>query len=110
MLNIEVEVAYASPTKQILLKLQVKAGSNIKDVLLTANIIPKLQMLDPKFAAQFAGDSAVVLPKLAVGIFGKQKTLDTTVVTGDRIEIYRQLHLDPKEARRRRAQQQRKKK
>jgi uncharacterized protein len=38
-----------------------------------------------------------------VGIFGKEATLETPVAEGDRVEIYRRLALDPKEARRLRA-------
>lgn len=38
-----------------------------------------------------------------VGIFGKRVTLDARVADGDRVEIYRPLKLDPKEARRNRA-------
>ncbi|MBA4696868.1 MAG: RnfH family protein [Legionella sp.] len=39
---------------------------------------------------------------LSVGIFSKQKPLDTILEQGDRIEIYRPLLLDPKEQRRKR--------
>lgn len=39
----------------------------------------------------------------AVGIFGRRVTLDTALCDGDRVEIYRALDADPKEARRRRA-------
>ena len=39
----------------------------------------------------------------AVGIFGKRVGLDHALVEGDRVEIYRPLAIDPKEARRRRA-------
>jgi putative ubiquitin-RnfH superfamily antitoxin RatB of RatAB toxin-antitoxin module len=38
-----------------------------------------------------------------VGIFGKRVTMDTRLADGDRVEIYRPLKLDPKEARRKRA-------
>ncbi|HUQ25949.1 MAG TPA: RnfH family protein [Burkholderiales bacterium] len=38
-----------------------------------------------------------------VGIFGKRVSTDTRLKEGDRVEIYRPLNLDPKEARRRRA-------
>ena len=38
-----------------------------------------------------------------VGIFGKLTKLDTVLRQKDRVEIYRQLLADPKEARRRRA-------
>ena len=38
-----------------------------------------------------------------LGIYGKLKTLDTVLREGDRVEIYRPLMADPKDARRRRA-------
>lgn len=38
-----------------------------------------------------------------VGIYGKKKPLDTVLREHDRIEVYRPLQADPKEARRRRA-------
>jgi len=38
-----------------------------------------------------------------VGIFGKRVALDHPLADGDRVEIYRPLAMDPKEARRRRA-------
>ncbi len=41
----------------------------------------------------------------AVGVFGKLRSLDYTVQAGDRVEIYQQLHMDPKEARRVRAKE-----
>jgi len=39
----------------------------------------------------------------AVGIFGKRVDLDHRLAEGDRVEIYRPLAMDPKEARRQRA-------
>ncbi|MCE9657848.1 MAG: RnfH family protein [Burkholderiales bacterium] len=39
----------------------------------------------------------------AVGIWGRAARLDTRLAEGDRVEIYRPLLLDPKEARRLRA-------
>jgi putative ubiquitin-RnfH superfamily antitoxin RatB of RatAB toxin-antitoxin module len=38
-----------------------------------------------------------------VGIFGKLCDLNQLLKAGDRVEIYRALHNDPKEARRQRA-------
>jgi hypothetical protein len=38
-----------------------------------------------------------------VGIFGRLVALEHALATGDRVEIYRPLTADPKEARRRRA-------
>jgi putative ubiquitin-RnfH superfamily antitoxin RatB of RatAB toxin-antitoxin module len=43
------------------------------------------------------------LTSCAVGIHGKKKTLDTVLREHDRVEVYRPLIADPKEARRRRA-------
>jgi putative ubiquitin-RnfH superfamily antitoxin RatB of RatAB toxin-antitoxin module len=37
-----------------------------------------------------------------VGIFGKIATLETTVKEGDRVEIYRQITVDPQTVQRRR--------
>jgi len=39
----------------------------------------------------------------AVGIHGQRVTLDSALRDGDRVEIYRPLRLDPKQARRQRA-------
>ncbi len=40
----------------------------------------------------------------SVGIWGRVAPLDSLLADGDRVEIYRSLRLNPKEARRRRAQ------
>ena len=39
----------------------------------------------------------------SVGIWGRACSLDVAVRAGDRVEVYRSLQVDPKEARRRRA-------
>jgi len=38
-----------------------------------------------------------------VGVHGRRVSLDTPLADGDRVEIYRPLRADPKEARRQRA-------
>jgi len=42
---------------------------------------------------------------LSYGIFGEQCGLDALLSDGDRVEIYRQLEVDPKVRRRQRASQ-----
>lgn len=42
-----------------------------------------------------------------VGIWGRASAPDATVAAGDRVEVYRPLPVDAKEARRRRAAEQR---
>ena len=37
------------------------------------------------------------------GIFGKRVAMDTRLADGDRVEVYRPLRMDPKQARRARA-------
>jgi putative ubiquitin-RnfH superfamily antitoxin RatB of RatAB toxin-antitoxin module len=44
---------------------------------------------------------------MAVGIFGRVVKADVVLLAGDRVEIYRPLIADPKEARRRRAARKR---
>ena len=42
----------------------------------------------------------LLVSSLAVGVWGKRCTLGTTLRDRDRVEIYRPLQVDPKEARR----------
>ncbi|MGH8214454.1 MAG: RnfH family protein [Rhodanobacteraceae bacterium] len=42
-----------------------------------------------------------------IGIFSRKTAFDARLRDGDRVEIYRPLKIDPKEARRRRAEKQR---
>jgi putative ubiquitin-RnfH superfamily antitoxin RatB of RatAB toxin-antitoxin module len=53
------------------------------------------------------GSDAVDISTQAVGIWGRSVDLDAELAEGDRVEIYRPLQMDPKEARRRRAQPRR---
>jgi putative ubiquitin-RnfH superfamily antitoxin RatB of RatAB toxin-antitoxin module len=79
MAVLEVEVAQADPKARVL----VPEGSTVRDVLEKSGLLP--------------------LPRGKVGIFGRLVSPDTPVADGDRIELYRPLAADPKEARRRRA-------
>jgi len=49
----------------------------------------------------------LVLDGLAVGVWGKLRALDEALRDRDRVEIYRPLLVDPKEARRQRYQSHR---
>jgi putative ubiquitin-RnfH superfamily antitoxin RatB of RatAB toxin-antitoxin module len=86
---IAVEVVYALPYRQTLIKLDLPAKTTVKDALelsgLTAHF-PEFDWTNPP-----------------VGIFGNLCPLERVLQTGDRIEIYRPLTQDPKTARRRRA-------
>lgn len=51
--------------------------------------------------------AAGVREAVAAGIFGEQVEPETRLSDGDRVEVYRSLRMDPKEARRRRARKRR---
>jgi hypothetical protein len=53
-----------------------------------------------KIAAAFPDASIAHLP---TGIWGRPVERDETLADGDRVEVYRELEIDPKEARRLRA-------
>lgn len=86
---ITVEVVYARPGEQVLEQLSVAANSTVDVVLQQSGILERFPEID--------------LNVNKVGIFGKATTLSSNVVEGDRIEIYRPLIADPKEARKKRA-------
>ena len=47
--------------------------------------------------------AAIDVSRCEVGIWGRATRLDAQLTDGDRVELYRPLAMDPKEARRRRA-------
>jgi putative ubiquitin-RnfH superfamily antitoxin RatB of RatAB toxin-antitoxin module len=77
---LKVEVVHAQPDGAEVVEVRLAEGATVRDAL-----------------------AASGLKGNQVGIFGKRVTLDTRVAHGDRVEIYRPLAIDPKEARRRRA-------
>lgn len=87
--SIPVQVCYAGRRRLLLLQLEVAADSTVRQAITASGILQQAPELD--------------LDTSRVGIFGKLKTLDSIVREHDRIEIYRPLIADPKEARRRRA-------
>ena len=84
--NIEVEIVYALTEYQYLKMLQVPAGSTVEQVIRLSDIMNQFPEID--------------LKKNRLGIFNKFVDLKTVLQAYDRIEIYRPLRIDPKEARR----------
>jgi putative ubiquitin-RnfH superfamily antitoxin RatB of RatAB toxin-antitoxin module len=91
----EIEIAHAEPNKQTILKLSVAQGATIEQAIVQSNILKIAEIVTP-------------IAELNVGIFGKLRDLQSVVHKGDRIEIYRSLHVDPKTARHNRVKDQRK--
>jgi len=89
--SINVEVAYATPEKQIIRAVNVDAGTTIGAAIVQSGIMMDFPELD------------IELENAKVGIFGKIATMTTELNDGDRVEIYRLLIADPKEIRRKRA-------
>jgi putative ubiquitin-RnfH superfamily antitoxin RatB of RatAB toxin-antitoxin module len=83
-----IEVCYASDAAQFLRALRVPAGTTIEQAIALSGVLREVPGID--------------LAAMAVGIYAKKKTLDTVLREHDRIEIYRPLIADPKNARRRR--------
>lgn len=88
--HIEVEVAYALPRTQTVVTLKVPVGTTVREAIARSGI-----------AAQSAGGD---WNTVAVGICGKRASHATVLHEHDRVEIYRPLIADPKQARRKRAQ------
>lgn len=86
MSNFEVEIAFALPDRQLLETVLVTAGETVLDVVTKSGV----QEAFPDYE----------IDRLAVGIWGREVQRDQVVRENDRIEIYRPLELDPREARR----------
>lgn len=91
---INVEVAYARADKQEIIAIELHAGSTIEQAILQSGILDIFPEID--------------LTKQQVGIFSQPRELSDAVKNGERIEIYRPLMMDPKEARRRKAKKSKK--
>jgi len=86
--GLTVEVSYALPQRQTVVSLVLPAGATVADALARVADRPPFADLD--------------LAAVPVGVFGDRCERDRPLVQGDRVEIYRPLHMDPREARRRR--------
>ena len=85
--EIEVEVVFATSERQELVGLKLPPGSTVDDAI-------RESRLHERFPSQD-------LSGLEVGIWGRVVARDRLLEAGDRVEIYRPLHMDPREARRR---------
>jgi len=87
--EIDVEVAYAEPDHQAIVSLRLPAGASAGDAVQRSGLLER-----------FPGIS---WPGAPIGIFGNPVSASAPLTEGDRVEIYRPLRIDPKEARRLRA-------
>jgi hypothetical protein len=89
---IEVEVAYALARRQHVVPVALPAGATVADALRAVAARPPFDQLD--------------LDIVPVGIFGDRVNRDRRLEQRDRVEIYRSLAVDPRQARRQRAKAQ----
>lgn len=87
--RIKITLCFAAASQPILYALEVDAGTTVGQAIEMSGILQDAPEIN--------------LVTMPVGIYGKKKTLDTVLRARDRIEIYRPLIADPKDARRRRA-------
>jgi putative ubiquitin-RnfH superfamily antitoxin RatB of RatAB toxin-antitoxin module len=90
----DIEVAYATPEKQSIVKLRIPAGTTAAEAIDQSGIRELYSGIESE-------------PQ--VGIFSKKVSLDYELKAGDRVEVYRPLIADPKEVRRRKAEEQKSK-
>ncbi|MEQ1599695.1 MAG: RnfH family protein [Methylotenera sp.] len=89
--QIMVEVAYALPKEQLIIPISMPPEANAEAAIRVSGILNKFPEID--------------LNVNQIGIFGKLSKLDAPLRNLDRIEIYRPLIADPKEARKQRAEE-----
>lgn len=87
--RIRVSVLHAEPGRVFSVELALPRGATVADAIDRSGVRsarPDVDIRDD-----------------CLGIFARKAGLQTTLRDGDRVEIYRPLKVDPKEARRRRA-------
>jgi uncharacterized protein len=87
MATIRVEVVYALPGGEDTSVLTLASGATVRDAIAASGVAKRHAGIDLE----------------CIGIYGKRVHPDQRVAHGDRVEIYRPLAVDPKDARRTRA-------
>lgn len=87
----EVEVAYARPDKQQIVTVVVPEGTTALEAVRLSTISEIFPEVDPE--------------SIDMGVFGKvvKRPAEYVLRDGDRVELYRPLKIDPKQARLNRA-------
>lgn len=87
-----ISVVYAEADRVFEVALRLPAGATVADAIEASGL------------REARPDIEIRADRL--GIFSRKATFETPLRDGDRVEIYRPLRIDPKEARRRRAEKQ----
>lgn len=84
--QIRVEVVYALPDRQVVIPVTLAGGATVQDAITQSGLLRQFPEID--------------LTQRRVGVFGRLASLKDTLKANDRVEIYRPLARDPKQARR----------
>jgi uncharacterized protein len=84
-----IEVAYALPGRQRVVRLRLERPMSAEEAVRASGLLEEF----PELAGQ----------ALALGIYGRRVEGTQILRAGDRVEIYRPLKVDPRDARRRAA-------
>ena len=87
--QVTVEVVFAEPSQRWLRKVTLPSGSTVAQAIDASGVARDIPGL--------------VVDPARLGIFSRKVGPEHVLGEGDRVEIYRPLTIDPKEARRRRA-------
>lgn len=89
---VKIEVVYGTAEQQLLQQLEVPKGTTAREAVYQSQIKQQFPDADIEHAP--------------LGIFGKHIKDDTILRDHDRVEVYRPLLIDPKDARRKRVNHQ----
>jgi len=94
--HLRATVVYCAHERQWIVDVDLPAGSTLRDAVVASGLPAQAPELD--------------VAALDLGVFNRLRQPEEPVRDGDRIEIYRPLAIDPKEARRIRAEIRRRRK
>jgi putative ubiquitin-RnfH superfamily antitoxin RatB of RatAB toxin-antitoxin module len=94
--RVRATVVYLSPQHHVVLPVEVPAGTSLHAAVLASGLLQQV----PELAGQ----------RLDLGVFNRAREGGEPVREADRIEVYRPLAIDPKDARRVRAEVRRRRK
>ncbi len=81
-----VELVYALPDRQWLVELEVDESATVREIVCSSNVANEFPQLDVQTSP--------------LGIYSREVADTFIPAAGDRIEIYRPLEMNPREARR----------
>ena len=82
----QVEIVFALPERQVLQTLELPTGSTVADAIQRSTLAQEFPEVD--------------IEQLQAGVWGKLVERSRVLIDGDRVELYRSLVMDPREARR----------